>query len=250
MGNLNKILGSNIRKLRKRLGLTQEQLASKVKRHPTYISGIERGTRNITIKVLDDLAVALEVLPSELINTGKYKLEKEWKCTKDDIINAVSAGFRAQVDVKGKLAELFLSYLLKQLKENRIIDDFRWNDKDSEPDFIVIIQGNEYNLECKNVRSGEKMLREDGYRLEVQKTRNSKDGSNTRSYRIDEFDLVAACLFNQVGKWDYLFAATKKLELKKGATNLLKTMQPIPFEPNDTWRPTLLEAIRDFDETR
>ncbi len=94
------------------------------------------------------------------------------------------------------------------------------------------------------------MLREDGYRLEVQKTRNSKDGSNTRSYRIDEFDLVAACLFNQVGKWDYLFAATKKLELKKGATNLLKTMQPIPFEPNDTWRPTLLEAIRDFDETR
>lgn len=39
-------LGASLRKRRLELGLTQEVLAEKANLDPTYISGIERGTRN------------------------------------------------------------------------------------------------------------------------------------------------------------------------------------------------------------
>ncbi|HUT98133.1 MAG TPA: helix-turn-helix transcriptional regulator [bacterium] len=248
MGKLLTILGSNIRRLRKRLNLTQEELASRVRRHPTYISGIERGVRNITINVLEDISTALEVEPTEIIQIEISQLEKNLNCSKNDIIKAVEAGFRAQVDVKGKLAELFLSRCLTDLEHEGVIEGYKWHDEDKLPDFSIKYRGRDYTLECKNVRSGEKMIVKDGYRIEVEKTRNSKDGSNTRSYGIDEFDLLAACTFNQTNEWTYLYAATFKLKRKKGEETLLKIMQPVPFKPGPTWRSSLEEAIRDIPD--
>jgi len=62
-------LGRRVRTLRVRRGWTQEELASKAKKHPTYIGGIERGERNPTLTVLADIArafgVTLDVLLRE-----------------------------------------------------------------------------------------------------------------------------------------------------------------------------------------
>ncbi len=248
MGKLLTILGSNIRRLRKRLNLTQEELASRIKRHPTYVSGIERGVRNITINVLEDISTALEVEPTEIIKIDISKLEKDLNCSKDDIVKAIEAGFRAQVDVKGKLAELFLSRYLNELKHDSVIESYTWHDEDKLPDFSIKYKGIDFTLECKNVRSGENMIGKEGFRVEVQKTRNSKDGSNTRSYSTDEFDLLAACLFNQTNEWKYLYAATKKLKRKRDEDTLLNTFQPVPFKPDSTWRSALEKAIRDVHD--
>jgi transcriptional regulator with XRE-family HTH domain len=49
------------------LGLTQEQLAEGADLHWTYISGIERGIRNVTIVSLVQIAVALKVRVRELV---------------------------------------------------------------------------------------------------------------------------------------------------------------------------------------
>ena len=54
-------LGQRIRELRKIAGMTQEQFAEQAGLHPTYVGGVERGTRNISIKNLAKLAVALRV---------------------------------------------------------------------------------------------------------------------------------------------------------------------------------------------
>jgi transcriptional regulator with XRE-family HTH domain len=54
-----KLLGDAIRKRRVDLGLTQETLAEKAGLHWTYISGIERGTRNVSIVKLYMIARAL-----------------------------------------------------------------------------------------------------------------------------------------------------------------------------------------------
>lgn len=63
------ILGANVRALRLKLGLTQEQLAEKSELHRTYIGGIERGDRNISLKNIIRLAEVLSVSPSELLKT-------------------------------------------------------------------------------------------------------------------------------------------------------------------------------------
>jgi CheY-like chemotaxis protein len=60
-------LGSTVRKLRQQLGLSQEQLAERADLHRTYIAGIERGGRNITLRSVDKLAKALNISVAALL---------------------------------------------------------------------------------------------------------------------------------------------------------------------------------------
>ena len=63
---LEKTFGNNVRKWRKMRDLSQEALAEKAQLHPTYVSGVESGNRNPTIKVVDRIAKALDVEPGQL----------------------------------------------------------------------------------------------------------------------------------------------------------------------------------------
>ena len=59
-------LGSNVRRRREALDLTQEALAEKADIDQTYISGIERGLRNPGIINVAKLAKALRLTTAEL----------------------------------------------------------------------------------------------------------------------------------------------------------------------------------------
>lgn len=60
-------VGNNVKKYRKALGLSQEGLALDCELHRTYISGVERGVRNPTVIVLEQIATSLKVAPSKLL---------------------------------------------------------------------------------------------------------------------------------------------------------------------------------------
>lgn len=66
--DIRKIIGNNVRLLRKQLKITQEELAFRTGLHRTYVSGIERGERNPTILIIAKIAKALDVNPQELIS--------------------------------------------------------------------------------------------------------------------------------------------------------------------------------------
>ena len=59
--------GKKVRELRLQKEMSQGDLAKILGVHPTYISGIERGVRNMALKNIEKLAKALSVLPSELL---------------------------------------------------------------------------------------------------------------------------------------------------------------------------------------
>jgi len=59
-------LGRAIKQLRLERAITQQELANRAKLHRTYISDVERGTRNLTITCLDQIAAALESPLSEI----------------------------------------------------------------------------------------------------------------------------------------------------------------------------------------
>lgn len=61
------LLGKNVRKFRKLKGLTQEQLAHETEMERSYISDLERGTRNPSVRALGRLAEALSIKPDELL---------------------------------------------------------------------------------------------------------------------------------------------------------------------------------------
>lgn len=60
------LFGQRIRDLRVSMGLSQEQLAALCDLDRTYISSIERGQRNVSLKNIATLAQALNVSLSEL----------------------------------------------------------------------------------------------------------------------------------------------------------------------------------------
>tara|TARA_B110000238_G_C15703850_1_gene259542 strand:+ start:77 stop:292 length:216 start_codon:yes stop_codon:yes gene_type:complete len=70
MSSKQKILinfGDRVREIRKKKGLSQEELAYKADLHRTYIGMIERAEKNITLINIEKIANALEIEIADLI---------------------------------------------------------------------------------------------------------------------------------------------------------------------------------------
>lgn len=70
--------GQNVRRIRKALGMTQENLAETSELDRSYIGGVERGERNPTLKAILSLASALRVSPAALFaNVGESVIQTQ-----------------------------------------------------------------------------------------------------------------------------------------------------------------------------
>jgi transcriptional regulator with XRE-family HTH domain len=65
-GDLQRAVGRNLRAYREGKGLSQEAFAEVLGVHRTYMGGIERGERNLTLKSLERIAERLELDPLAL----------------------------------------------------------------------------------------------------------------------------------------------------------------------------------------
>jgi transcriptional regulator with XRE-family HTH domain len=61
------LLGLNVRKYRKLRGMTQEELGLETEMERSYVSDLERGTRNPSVRAVGRLAKALQVEPHLLL---------------------------------------------------------------------------------------------------------------------------------------------------------------------------------------
>lgn len=68
--DLVQLLGQNVRRLRTEQGLSQEELAFRAGMKRSYLSDLERGTRNPSVRALGRLAEALKVEAGELLTLG------------------------------------------------------------------------------------------------------------------------------------------------------------------------------------
>lgn len=67
--NVVQLLGRNVRHYRKLKGLTQEQLAHEAGMERSYVSDLERGGRNPSVRALARLADALKIEPPQLLES-------------------------------------------------------------------------------------------------------------------------------------------------------------------------------------
>ncbi len=67
--DIRKQVGANVQRIRLERAWSQEELAFRSGLHRTYVSGVERGTRNPTVVVLQQLAEALEVPAGQLLKS-------------------------------------------------------------------------------------------------------------------------------------------------------------------------------------
>ena len=62
-----KSFGQSVRKYRHKLNLSQEEFAEKVDIHRTYVSDIELGKVEVSLRVAEKIAKALKVSLSQLV---------------------------------------------------------------------------------------------------------------------------------------------------------------------------------------
>lgn len=67
-GDLQRCVGRNLRAYRQARGLSQEAFAEVVGVHRTYMGGLERGERNLTLKSVERLAERIGVDPLALMH--------------------------------------------------------------------------------------------------------------------------------------------------------------------------------------
>jgi transcriptional regulator with XRE-family HTH domain len=66
-GDLQSTVGANLRAYRQERGLSQEAFADTLQVHRTYMGGLERGERNLTLKSLERIAEKLGLDPLDLL---------------------------------------------------------------------------------------------------------------------------------------------------------------------------------------
>lgn len=66
-GDLQRTVGRNLRAYRQERGLSQEAFADLVGVHRTYMGGLERGERNLTLKSLERIAELIQMSPLDLL---------------------------------------------------------------------------------------------------------------------------------------------------------------------------------------
>lgn len=71
VGDLQKTVGRNLRAYRMERGLSQEAFAEVLGVHRTYMGGVERGERNLTLKSVERMAEKLEMEALELMKPHK-----------------------------------------------------------------------------------------------------------------------------------------------------------------------------------
>jgi transcriptional regulator with XRE-family HTH domain len=69
-GELQRTVGENLRAYRKARDLSQEDFADVLGVHRTYMGGIERGERNLTLKSVEKIAEQLDLDPLVLLTSG------------------------------------------------------------------------------------------------------------------------------------------------------------------------------------
>ncbi len=66
-GDLQRTVGRNLRSYRQAQELSQEAFADALGFHRTYMGGLERGERNLTLKSLERIAVRIGLDPIALL---------------------------------------------------------------------------------------------------------------------------------------------------------------------------------------
>lgn len=112
--NILKLIGSKIRDLRKEKGLSQEQLGEIAGFHFSYIGGIERAEKNISVLNLAKIASALDTDIYELFAYTKSVKSSKHVSNKEEEINKLLELLYSQNVTDIRKARVILKELFKQ----------------------------------------------------------------------------------------------------------------------------------------
>ena len=164
-----------------------------------------------------------------------HDLEIQYGMSAPEILDMISSSPRTGMAVRGRVAEFHLAKILEQDTEVTTVVQL---ERDGQHDFDVTMKNAEaVRVECKN--ASPKRYANGDIKVEVQKTRATQGDPAGRLYRIDQFDVVAACLKGPTGEWIFRYRLTALLEESDKHPGRLAPLQRV----TDDWASTLQEAL-------
>ena len=165
----------------------------------------------------------------------RHDLEAKFELSSQQILDIIGGRNRLAVAVRGGVAEYHLEQLLLNHRDVTHVERL---DIDAMHDFnVVFTSGQELRIECKN--ASPKALADGTFKVEVQKTRGSKNDPASRFYPVDAFDVVAACLFSPTGRWEFRFGRTSRMKPHKQFGDRLAAVQSITAQ----WAAELTDIV-------
>ena len=170
-----------------------------------------------------------------------HLLETEFELSGEEILNVIARSPRCKQMVKGFVAEYHLEGVLNQLKSQGVLHSVERIDADGEPDFSIRSSAGTFRVECKMVMSA-KPHSDGDLKVDFQRTRNSPGDPLSRFYKKGDFDIVAACLYNQTGKWEFRYIRTADLPVdeKVGKDCLKKALR---YPGGLPWKESLIPVV-------
>ncbi len=152
--------------------------------------------------------------------------------------------------VRGAVAEVHLKRVLDALVDGGQIEGFLQPSGDGKPDFEVRYRGKPYLIECKNVEK--EKPRKSGIAtnitIDFQKTRNQREeGPEGRFYPVNHFSVIAACLWNRTGQWNFVYAPTATLPHHPSFPDRLWQKLTVDVNGSDRWRADLIEVLDNHE---
>lgn len=179
-----------------------------------------------------------------------HPLERDFEMSASEILDVIAKHNRCLIAVRGAIAEEHLERHLEALREQGSITEFTALDKDGRPDFIIPYRNKQFTVECKNVRKPR------GKRIEIdidfKRTRNPTGkrnqarGPEGRFYSPEEFDILAACLWNRTGQWAFAFVATRDLLPHRAYPDRLSDEVVVPYSSGTVeapWSTNLMDIL-------
>jgi len=168
-------------------------------------------------------------------SSARHRLERDFELSSHEILDIISRQGRLSVAVRGGVAEHHLGRLLAA---DPTVASAVPIDRDGGDFDVRLDDGQAVIIECKNAAPSS--YSDGAWKVEVQKTRASKNDPASRFYRTTQFDVVAACLFSSTGRWDFRYRRSRDLRRHERFDDRLAAMQRI----DESWATSLAEAMR------
>ena len=165
-----------------------------------------------------------------------HVLEHDFDLSSKEILDIIEQRMRLAVAVRGGVAE---HHLAKQLADDPAIARVDPVDRDGGDFEVEPHSARTVLVECKN--ASPTRYGDGAFRVEVQKTRASKGDPASRYYRVDQFDIVAACLFSPTRRWEFAYRRTDRLRRHSEFPERIAAMQRV----DDAWSRTLVGALAE-----
>ena len=125
------------------------------------------------------------------LTQGRHELERDFGLAAAELLDIINRKNRLAVAMRGGVAEHHLGLALAHDPSVRSAEE---GTSDGPPDFhVVLVDGRTVTVECKN--ASPRLYKDGTAKVEVQKTRASKNDPASRFYATTAFDVIAACMY-------------------------------------------------------